>query len=48
MSMQVFCGIDWAEDHHDVALVDRDGQPDAGTRRPTSPPRSKNVAGNRG
>ena len=26
MSMQVFCGIDWAEDHHDAALVDRDGQ----------------------
>jgi transposase len=26
MSTQVFCGIDWAEDHHDVALVDRDGQ----------------------
>jgi len=26
MSMEVFCGIDWAEDHHDVALVDRDGQ----------------------
>ena len=23
--MDVFCGIDWAEDHHDVALVDRDG-----------------------
>ena len=23
--MTVFCGIDWAEDHHDVALVDRDG-----------------------
>lgn len=23
--MKVFCGIDWAEDHHDVALVDRDG-----------------------
>jgi transposase len=21
----VFCGIDWAEDHHDVALVDADG-----------------------
>src|SRR5262249_43676270 len=20
-----FCGIDWAEDHHDIALVDRDG-----------------------
>src|ERR1700751_2571369 len=24
--MDVFCGIDWAEDHHDVALVNRDGQ----------------------
>jgi transposase len=23
--MNVFCGIDWAEDHHDVALVDPDG-----------------------
>ena len=23
--MGVFCGIDWAEDHHDIALVDRDG-----------------------
>ena len=23
--MSVFCGIDWAEDHHDVALVDHDG-----------------------
>lgn len=22
----MFCGIDWAEDHHDVALVDRDGR----------------------
>jgi transposase len=22
----VFCGIDWAEDHHDTALVDHDGQ----------------------
>ena len=21
--MDVFCGIDWAEDHHDIALVDR-------------------------
>lgn len=21
----VFCGIDWAEDHHDIALVDADG-----------------------
>ncbi|MEU8868965.1 IS110 family transposase [Streptomyces umbrinus] len=23
--MKVFCGIDWAESHHDVALVDQDG-----------------------
>ncbi|MBA2640767.1 MAG: transposase [Nocardioidaceae bacterium] len=23
--MDVFCGIDWSEDHHDVALVDADG-----------------------
>jgi transposase len=23
--MRVFCGIDWAEDHHDVALVDSEG-----------------------
>ena len=22
----VYCGIDWAEDHHDIALVDRDGR----------------------
>ncbi len=24
--MDVYCGIDWAEDHHDIALVDRAGQ----------------------
>src|SRR5215472_9808129 len=24
--MAVFCGIDWAEDHHDIAIVDRDGK----------------------
>ncbi|GAA3952707.1 IS110 family transposase [Actinomadura viridis] len=24
--MRAFCGIDWAEDHHDVALVDEAGQ----------------------
>jgi transposase len=24
--MDVFCGIDWAEDHHDIALVNQDGQ----------------------
>jgi transposase len=24
--VKVFCGIDWAEDHHDIALADQDGQ----------------------
>jgi transposase len=24
--MEVFCGIDWAEDHHDIAIAGRDGQ----------------------
>jgi transposase len=24
--MDVYCGIDWAEDHHDIALVSQDGQ----------------------
>ncbi len=24
--MDVYCGIDWAEGHHDISLVDRDGQ----------------------
>ncbi|GLW58218.1 mini-circle putative transposase for IS117 [Kitasatospora phosalacinea] len=24
--MKVFCGIDWASDHHDVAVVDNDGK----------------------
>ena len=23
--MPLFCGIDWATDHHDVAVVDGDG-----------------------
>ena len=23
--MKVFCGVDWASDHHDVALIDTDG-----------------------
>jgi Transposase len=23
--MDVYCGIDWSEDHHDIALADRDG-----------------------
>jgi transposase len=26
VNMEVYCGIDWAEDHHDIALVDRDGK----------------------
>ena len=24
--MKLFCGIDWAQDHHDVAVIDADGQ----------------------
>jgi hypothetical protein len=24
--MEVYCGIDWAEDHHDISLAGRDGQ----------------------
>ena len=24
--MTLFCGIDWAEAHHDVAIIDGDGQ----------------------
>jgi hypothetical protein len=24
--MEAFCGIDWAEDHHDIALVDHSGK----------------------
>jgi transposase len=24
--LDIFCGIDWAESHHDIALVDHDGQ----------------------
>src|SRR6266581_2119281 len=24
--MDVYCGIDWAEDHHDIAVADRDGK----------------------
>jgi transposase len=23
--MKIFCGIDWASDHHDIALIDADG-----------------------
>jgi hypothetical protein len=24
--MEVSCGIDWSEDHHDIALAGREGQ----------------------
>ena len=24
--MDIYCGIDWAEDHHDIAVIDRDGK----------------------
>ena len=24
--MTLFCGIDWAETHHDIAIIDGDGQ----------------------
>lgn len=24
--MSVYCGIDWSENHHDVALVDHEGK----------------------
>jgi transposase len=26
LTMDVSCGVDWAEDHHDIALTDRDGR----------------------
>jgi transposase len=25
-TLRVFCGIDWAEDHHDMAIIDADGK----------------------
>lgn len=28
----IFCGIDWAEGHHDIALVDQDGSQPAKLR----------------
>jgi len=34
--MDMFCGIDWSEDHHDVALVDATGQMLAQRRIPHS------------
>jgi transposase len=33
----VYCGIDWAEDHHDIALVDDQGRLVAKRRIPDSP-----------
>jgi hypothetical protein len=32
----VTCGIDWAQDHHDIALVDADGRLVAKRRIPES------------
>lgn len=34
--MKLFCGIDWAEAHHDVAIVDENGQLVALVRPPSS------------
>ena len=36
--LDVFCGIDWAEDHHDIALADRDGKLLAHQRSATTRP----------
>jgi len=33
----LFCGIDWAETHHDVAIIDNDGQLIAKKRIPDDP-----------
>jgi hypothetical protein len=35
--MTLFCGIDWAETHHDVAIIDNDGQLIAKRRIPDGP-----------
>ena len=35
--MTLFCGIDWAESHHDVAIIDGDGQLVAKKRIPDDP-----------
>jgi transposase len=34
--MAVFCGIDWSDDHHDVALVDDQGTTSAEERIPVA------------
>jgi predicted NBD/HSP70 family sugar kinase len=38
--MTISCGIDWAEAHHDVALVDHDGKVIARERIGTASPAS--------
>lgn len=35
--MKLFCGIDWAEAHHDVAIIDEDGKLVAKKRIPDDP-----------
>jgi predicted NBD/HSP70 family sugar kinase len=35
--MTLFCGIDWAETHHDVAIIDDGGQLVAKKRIPDDP-----------
>lgn len=35
--MKLFCGIDWAEAHHDVAIIDKDGALVAKKRVPDDP-----------
>jgi hypothetical protein len=36
-NVKLFCGIDWAEAHHDVAIVDSDGQLVAKKTHPRRP-----------
>ena len=36
----IFVGVDWAEDHHDICVMDEDG---SGTRRRGSPTASTGV-----
>ena len=35
--MKLFCGIDWAEAHHDVAIINKDGELVAKKRIPDDP-----------
>ncbi len=36
--VEILCGIDWASDHHDVALIDPDGSKLGRRRISTTPP----------